>query len=147
MTCSHRRTTPFIALFSNESNRERLIVRFETMKRLRYLISYFCLDCRKVFKRQCVPGNTAFKCPHCSGIANNVGRKFKAPRRTNEEQWKKVELLLASGFRFNTIYEKGVAIRYPETLKDAETFVREHRPTTIIRSKANKTLQRTRANR
>jgi len=117
------------------------------MKHLRYLISYVCVDCRKVFKRQYVAGNAEFRCPHCSGTARNVGRKFKAPKRTDEEQWKKVELLLASGFRFNTLYEDGVAIRYPETLKETYTFIRDHRPKTIMRPKANKTVQRTGASR
>ena len=116
---------------------QMLIVRFERMKRLSYLIGYVCVDCRKVFKRQWVPGNVEFKCPHCSRTAHNVGRKFKAPRRTNDEQWKKVELLLASGFRFNTLYENGVAIRYPETLQEAKAFVREHKPTTATESNAN----------
>ena len=88
-----------------------------------YLISYVCVDCRKAFKRPYVPGNTAFKCPHCARTALNVGRKFKTPKRSDEEQWKKVELLLANGFRFNTLYVDGEAIRYPETLNEARTFV------------------------
>ena len=113
------------------------------MKRLRYLISYVCIDCRKVFKRQSVPGNDVFKCPHCSGTAHNVGRKFKAPKRTNEEQWQKVALLLASGFRFNTIYEDGTAIRYPRTLKEAQVFILEHSPTRAFKPKANKSVQAT----
>src|SRR5690348_10942820 len=91
-----------------------------------YLISYVCVQYRKVFKRQYVPGDAASRCPHCASTAHNVGRKFKAPKRSDEAQWKKVELLLASGFRFNTFYVDREAVRYPETLSEARTLVREH---------------------
>ena len=46
-----------------------------------------------------------------------------------------------------TLYVDGEAVRYPETLNEARTFVREHRPRAGTSPRANKTVQRMEASR
>ena len=62
-----------------------------------------------------------------------MASKFKAPRRTDDEQWRKVELLYEHGFRFESLYachENGsaIAVRYPASYEEALEFVRRYRP-------------------
>ncbi|RTL41713.1 MAG: hypothetical protein EKK53_13130 [Burkholderiales bacterium] len=57
-----------------------------------------------------------------------LSRKFSAPRSADVRQWKKVQFLVAHGFRFHTVYcttESGGArsVRYPATLDEAKDFV------------------------
>lgn len=53
-----------------------------------------------------------------------MGRKFKAPRRDDDEQWRKVELLVDHGFLFERAYDRPEIARYPRTLAEAREFVR-----------------------
>jgi hypothetical protein len=56
----------------------------------------------------------------------NVGRHFKAPKKSDNAQWKKVGFLIAHGFLFQKIrpnpnsYE---SVPYPDTLEEAKEFV------------------------
>src|SRR5262249_22203450 len=83
-----------------------------------YYIPHVCFRCRKSFKRADRPipyiprrhrkgGKPAAdqrlpakKCPDCGGNAVALSRKFKPPSRSDVTQWKKVEYLVAHGFRF-----------------------------------------------
>jgi hypothetical protein len=61
-----------------------------------------------------------------------LGRKFHTPRHDDREQWKKVELLVSHGFRFESVYratESGgkVAVPYPRRLSEVPIFVAEFR--------------------
>ncbi len=49
---------------------------------------YVCRPCRQVFK-----GTS--KCPHCGEPMVNYGKKFHAPRKTDDRGWKLVDAWLA----------------------------------------------------
>lgn len=56
-----------------------------------------------------------------------LSRRFKAPTKTDDEQWRKIELLCRHGFRFHRVYDaSGMGVRYPATLKEAREFVRRY---------------------
>jgi hypothetical protein len=94
----------------------------------RWLFPYVCFACRKCFKRAPVgsKGLPDKRCPDCGGLAVGLSRKFKPPPRNDLAQWKKVEFLVAHGFRFFSQKDPstGGSIPYPETLGEARTFVR-----------------------
>lgn len=50
-----------------------------------------CLDCRLSFKGTGI-------CPSCSKPLVGMGPKFKAPRRTNLNQWRKVAMMAKYGY-------------------------------------------------
>ena len=57
-----------------------------------------------------------------------LSRKFSAPKSADVAQWKKVQFLVAHGFRFYSVYkavESGgkQSVRYPSTLEEAKDFV------------------------
>lgn len=113
-------------------------------KRYRYQIQYACFECRRSFKRPWTPGEQArsaqlsqplsgrkpakrlpppaYCCPGCGGGLTFMGRAFRAPRREDLDQWRKVELLVRNGFTFYSS-----AGRFPETLSEAKRFVRQER--------------------
>src|SRR6476660_1589068 len=68
--------------------------------RTRYLVAHACFHCRKSFKVAFHPDDSPAVCPTCRGPLHEMGRTFKAPRRNDAEQWAKVQLLYAHGFRF-----------------------------------------------
>ncbi|MDD7974010.1 hypothetical protein, partial [Roseinatronobacter alkalisoli] len=52
-----------------------------------YLIAHACFTCRKSWKMTaCEKGNV---CPHCGKAVFEMGRSFKAPRKSDTEQWQK----------------------------------------------------------
>ena len=86
-----------------------------------YNMAFACINCRKSFKREFnlskgIPNN--LKCPECGGIAQNFGRHFKPPKKSNIKQWKKIAFLSEHGFHFQKI-----GAPYPETLEEAKDFV------------------------
>lgn len=68
----------------------------------------------------------SMSCPICNDTMFNVGRHFKAPKKSDNAQWKKVGFLIAHGFLFQKIrpnpnsYE---SVPYPDTLEEAKEFV------------------------
>ena len=96
----------------------------------RYLFPHACFTCRKVFRK---PHSKLVRvCPQCAAPMVILGRKFHTPRLNDREQWKKVELLVNHGFRFESVYratEFGgkVAVPYPRRLSEVPTFVAEFR--------------------
>jgi hypothetical protein len=88
-----------------------------------YLIAHACFDCRVSMKR--VPQTVgSLRCPSCGGCSYEMGRSFRAPKRTDQEQWHKVRLLFAYGFRFFSYRSYPKAPRLPERLRDVRAFLR-----------------------
>ncbi|WP_152998775.1 hypothetical protein [Sphingopyxis sp. H115] len=87
------------------------------------LVAHACFDCRKSWK---LSEESSAICPQCGKPVNWMGRAFKAPKKTDGEQWKKVETLWRAGFRFfpNTGWRK--AEPYPERLRDVAKFVADN---------------------
>ncbi|WP_160600740.1 hypothetical protein [Allopontixanthobacter confluentis] len=91
-----------------------------------YLVAHACFHCRKSWKLS--EENTA-TCPECGGSLHWMGRAFKAPKKSDLEQWKKVEALWSAGFRFvpNTRWRE--VEPYPDRLREVAAFIdnnREH---------------------
>jgi hypothetical protein len=54
-----------------------------------------------------------------------MGRAFKAPKKSDAEQWQKVEALWRAGFRFWPASLSEVEA-FPERLRDVDEFVRRN---------------------
>ncbi len=85
-----------------------------------YLVAHACFDCRKSWK---VSEASAATCPQCAKALHWMGRAFKAPKKSDTEQWNKVERLWMAGFRFipNTGWRD--ADPYPERLRKVAAFI------------------------
>jgi hypothetical protein len=55
-----------------------------------------------------------------------MGRAFKVPKKSDQEQWDKVEALWAAGFRFVNHTARGEAEAYPARLRDVDDFIRRN---------------------
>ena len=88
-----------------------------------YLTAHACFNCRKSWK---LSDDSAATCPQCAEPAHFMGRAFKAPKKSDKEQWQKVERLWNAGFRFfpNTGWRD--VEPYPERLRDVDEFVRQN---------------------
>lgn len=65
------------------------------------LVQYACFACRKVFKRPIAALSVVgYPCPSCAQPLNRMGSAFRAPRRADELQWRKVEKLVRAGILF-----------------------------------------------
>lgn len=99
-----------------------------------YAMSFVCFACRKSFKRHFDVDPSQYpseiECSECGDTSYNLGRNFKAPKRSDDSQWKKVEFLVEHGFRFQKIrigpnhYD---TVAYPKTLEEAKEFVRNYK--------------------
>lgn len=68
-----------------------------------------CFACRKVFKRAeehrtfdkklggFWPPRTVRKCPHCGGDTVYMGPKFRAPKMSDTDEWRRIERALKEG--------------------------------------------------
>ena len=102
-----------------------------------YKEPFACFDCRKSFKQTSrweLPEDQRPEkgqprivlCPQCAKPMADMGLDFKAPKKSDEEQWKKVELLYNAGFRFDSCGCCGPGYR-PAELKEVESFIRSER--------------------
>jgi len=101
-----------------------------------YAMSFTCLNCktsnmRHFDKAPCDYPDT-MECPICNGVAVNLGRHFKPPKKSDDAQWKKVKYLVEHGFVFQTIYEQRddsgyYKVSYPRSLAEAKEFVAKYK--------------------
>lgn len=54
-----------------------------------------------------------------------MGRAFKAPKKTDEKQWQKVETLWCASFRFWSSGSTEVE-PFPDQLRDVDDFIRRN---------------------
>ena len=96
-----------------------------------YLWPFPCFHCRQAFKAPADTkavahgGDTLRPCPLCGRACIRLSSKFKSPRKNDLKQWEKVRFLVDHGFRFDSIHVGGKTAKYPETLAEAEQFVKE----------------------
>ena len=88
-----------------------------------YLIAHACFDCRKSWK---VRKDTTGVCPQCGGALHEMGRSFKAPKKSDAEQWEKVRALWSAGFRFWSYRSHPDAEPLPERLREVDDFIRRN---------------------
>lgn len=88
-----------------------------------YRVAHACFHCRKSWK---LSEESSAICPSCTAPLHWMGRAFKAPRKSDLEQWAKVELLWRAGFRFlpNTRWRE--IEPFPERLNEAKRFIEEN---------------------
>lgn len=98
------------------------------------LFPFVCVACRKSFKRA-LPAAEPYErpCPACEQPAVALSRKFRVPPRDDDEQWRKVALLVAHGFRFERVYEPVPGeprtlrqVEYPERLRDTRAWLKRY---------------------
>ena len=87
-----------------------------------YLVAFACFDCHKSFKKRPAP-KSEYKCPQCSGVMAHMGRSFKAPRKSDRKQWKKVERLWSAGYRFHTNTSRQEISPYPRFLRETDEWI------------------------
>jgi hypothetical protein len=96
-----------------------------------YKEHYACFTCRKMFRRPAACGlvhrptegqEVVAPCPQCSEPMRNLGKDFKAPKRTDEGQWRKVALLFQHGYAYHSCGCSGPGWR-PATLREAEVLI------------------------
>lgn len=82
---------------------------------------FACLSCLVAFKGDRFGGDTdgSRRCPSCAAPALAMGRDFKPPRKQATTQWRKLELLVGAGVRFDSCGCGGPGKR-PRTLADAK---------------------------
>lgn len=100
---------------------------FEKEKNIQsFLFPNVCFECRKVFRKP--SRDEARICPECSNTLIVLSRKFKAPKKSNIEEWKVIEFIVKSGFTYHTIHFKnGQQAKYPKTMNEAKEFVIRYR--------------------
>jgi DNA-directed RNA polymerase subunit RPC12/RpoP len=86
-----------------------------------YLGAHACFNCQKSFK---LSYEKEHLCPDCGNKVYRMGRSFKAPKRRDREQWKKVQKLYALGFRFDR-YGGGYP-SLPDRLREVDRFVEQY---------------------
>jgi hypothetical protein len=55
-----------------------------------------------------------------------MGRSFKTPKRSDAEQWQKVQALWSAGFRFQSYRSHRDAEPLPERLQEVDDFIRRN---------------------
>jgi hypothetical protein len=88
-----------------------------------YLVAHACFGCCKSWK---VRPNTDAVCPECGSSLSEMGRSFKAPRKSDVEQWAKAKALWSAGFRFWSYRSDPDAEPLPERLREVEDFIRRN---------------------
>src|ERR1044072_9069409 len=96
-----------------------------------YLFPFACFGCRKSFKYP--PRSEGRLCPQCRKPLEMLSRKFAAPKSRDLAQWQKIELLVAHGFRFYSVYEPSSTgglrkVKCPDALAEAKLFVKAFKP-------------------
>ena len=88
-----------------------------------------CFRCRKVWRKYVkavkpTRKHTDVSCPDCGGEVVSMGYDFKAPRRNDLKQWRKVELLARRGVLYHSAGWCGPGYR-PKTLREVPQFLVE----------------------
>lgn len=94
-----------------------------------YRVAHACFDCRrsqKVASDPLAAPEAGPACPACGGPLHWMGRSFKVPKRSDTEQWRKVEALWKAGFRFHSYRSRPEAEALPGRLREVEDFIRRN---------------------
>lgn len=81
-----------------------------------YRTHFACLPCHHAVKSD--RGGEPL-CPNCRRVMTEMGRDFAAPRKASAAQWRKLEILIAEGVRFDSCGCSGPGPR-PATLGEAK---------------------------
>ena len=88
-----------------------------------YKQKWACFGCRKPYKSpHGEVRRESAKCPQCRAPMGNMGLDFRAPKQTDKEQWRKVELLFENGINYSSCGCNGPGPR-PARLRDVPQFL------------------------
>lgn len=73
-----------------------------------------------------MPDEAIGKCPECGVTLQSMGRAFKVPKKSDNEQWAKVRALWFAGFRFVNHTRWREVEPFPERLREVDEFVRRN---------------------
>jgi DNA-directed RNA polymerase subunit RPC12/RpoP len=85
-----------------------------------YLTPHACFHCRKSWKQA---DESSHVCPDCGSRLANMGRHFKAPKRSSINEWQAVEKLVRAGFRFWSTRNYPDSEPLPGRLTEVEDFI------------------------
>jgi hypothetical protein len=89
----------------------------------RYLIAHACFDCCKSWKRS---EDRQHHCPECNEPLAMIGRSFRALANRKLDPWEKVRRLWQAGFRFWSYRSYPDAERYPDDVREVDSFIRRN---------------------
>ena len=105
----------------------------------KYSMAFACLNCKSTFQRSFLEAPCDYplhsQCASCGGVTYNLGRNFKALKKLDTAQWKKVAYLIQHGFYFQKIRPSKnsyYSVPYPSTLAEARVFVRKYKKYALI---------------
>lgn len=105
----------------------------------KYSMAFACLNCKSTFQRSFLEAPCDYplhsQCASCGGVTYNLGRNFKAPKKLDTAQWRKVAYLIQHGFYFQKIRPSKnsyYSVPYPSTLAEARVFVRKYKKYALI---------------
>ncbi len=85
-------------------------------------VAHVCFACRQSAKLAELPEQASHVGPTCRGPLHWMGWSFHVPPRDDVDEWTKVEILYARGFRFfSSGFEQGPPL--PAHLRDLEKFL------------------------
>lgn len=88
-----------------------------------YKHHFACFDCRRTVKMSYRdPNSPAVVCPECAKEMHWLGRDFAAPTRTNDLEWRALEILVRAGIVFDSCGCDGPGYR-PTTPREARKMV------------------------
>jgi hypothetical protein len=94
-----------------------------------YRVAHACFGCLRSFKIETdrtAASRDDRRCPGCGGALRWMGRSFAAPKKSDIEQWRKVEALWSHGFRFHSYRSCPDAEPLPAKLNEVADFVRRN---------------------
>ena len=107
----------------------RKFIHYTYFRRVPYPMHFACFACRKSFKQLWTRSEGHVReprCPDCGLKMWEMGRQFKAPKRSNLKQWRKVEALVRSGITFHRQRVSDL-MPFPAVLREVASFVRRVR--------------------
>ena len=87
-----------------------------------YLTQCVCFECRKSFKKNLEDPRFVPTCPDCGQVLEDMGRYFRAPRKADGKQWRKIEMLFRAGVYFGGTQSPELG-RFPDTIREAREFI------------------------
>lgn len=90
-----------------------------------YRSNFICLNCRIAMKRFPVMNGERIthRCGNCDAELIDMGHDFHAPRRGNDNQWRKLDKLVSAGVTFSSCGCRGPGPR-PKTLADTKRYLK-----------------------
>jgi hypothetical protein len=93
-----------------------------------------CLNCRTAFSTGMDYYEIRIsKCTSCEEMMTLVNHKFRPPKKSDTSGWKLVKLLMDNGFRFDAVYKNYQRMPYPNTLEQAEEFLKTYKSRSVYK--------------